>query len=196
MIIIDLIIIIIIRFNNNNNSKIFSVLISLYLFHSFNWKIKLSANLGMVSHVEIVKCFKPEFFFWTTWLYCIAFIEFNLVSVLLRYTATYNAHSFLILCPIFHVFFYIHCKWLTFETGEKVLLAMIIPWLFNHYSITTYDLSIGGILLGNINKSEESIFLLDESIFIFLYKNVLFFSGEKLNSYVASYWFPYFLFIA
>ena len=33
--------------------------------------------------------------------------------------------------------------------------------------ITTYDPWIGGILLGN-NKSDESIFLYDESIFIFL----------------------------
>ena len=37
-----------------------------------------------------------------------------------------------------------------------------------HDSITTYDPSIGGILLGNNNKSDESIFLFDESIFIFL----------------------------
>ena len=72
---------------------------------------------------------------------------------------------------------------------KKVLLALITPWLFNHYWITTYDPEIGGILLGNNNKSDESIFLLDDSIFIFCYKNVL-------NSYVASYWFSYFLFIA
>ena len=37
-----------------------------------------------------------------------------------------------------------------------------------HDSITTYDPSIGGILLGNNKKSDESIFLFDESIFIFL----------------------------
>ena len=55
MIVIIIIIIIILR-----NSKILSVLISLYLFHSFNWEIKLSVNLGMVSHVEMVNCFKPE----------------------------------------------------------------------------------------------------------------------------------------
>ena len=34
--------------------------------------------------------------------------------------------------------------------------------------ITTYDPSIGGMLLDNENKKDESIFLFDESIFIFL----------------------------
>ena len=34
--------------------------------------------------------------------------------------------------------------------------------------ITTYVLSVGGIFLGNNHKSDESIFLFDESIFIIL----------------------------
>ena len=48
-------------------------------------------------------------------------------------------------------------------------------------SIATYDPSIGEILLGNSNKSNESIFLFDESIFIFLE----FFFWKKLASYVG-----------
>ena len=36
-----------------------------------------------------------------------------------------------------------------------------------HESITTYDPSTGGMLLGNNNKSEECIFIFDEPIFIF-----------------------------
>ena len=38
----------------------------------------------------------------------------------------------------------------------------------------SYDLSIGGILLGNNGKSDELIFLFDESIFIFLGDSVSF----------------------
>ena len=50
---------------------------------------------------------------------------------------------------------------------------------------------IAGTFLGNNNKNDESIFLFDKSMFLFLDQNV-FFPGKKLAVYSS----PYFLFFS
>ena len=54
-------------------------------------------------------------------------------------------------------------------------------------SITTYDPSIGGILLGNNNESNNQYFCFMNPFLSF--KTRVFFSGEKLESF-AMYWSP------
>ena len=73
--------------------------------------------------------------------------HFEIVSVLSSYIATYDTRSFLLLYPNFHVFS-IH-KCLTIEDTRS-----------------HDDALFGVILLDNNKKSDESIFLFDESIFI------------------------------
>ena len=82
--------------------------------------------------------------------------HFNFLSVLSHYIATYDTHSFLLLCPNFHVFSAF------IATGEKNLKQMkkFLATIFYDLITTvwpTYDPSIAGVLLGNNSKTDGSI---------------------------------------
>ena len=140
------------------------VLIRSYPFPSLNWIIKLSLNWEAVSYMEIAKRWiNQKNIFWSTWRYFGVLAHFDFVPVLTHYTVySYLWYSFLfVTLSQFSCFFWIQCKWLTFEMRhtKKILIKF-------HGSITTYHPSISGILLINKSKSDESVFVLDESIFI------------------------------
>ena len=102
--------------------------------------------------------------------------HFNFVLVLSHYIATYNTHSLLFLYPNFDVFsvLIIPNDWHLRQLKKSIVARF-------GDSITTYDPSISGILLGNNNERDHSYF---SFINPFLYfKNKVFFSGEKLESY-------------
>ena len=94
------------------------------------------------------------------------------------YIATCDSYFFLLLHPNFHIFStFIANDYLTF----RITLAR-----FND-SITTYDPSVGEIMLGNNSKGDKSKFLLDEFIFYLSRQECIFL--EK------NYWSSYFLLI-
>ena len=80
---------------------------------------------------------------------------FNFVLVLSHYIATHNTHSLLFLYPNFDVFsvFIIPNDWHLRQLKKFIVVKS--------------DDSIGGILLGNISKSDNPFFFFLESVFIF-----------------------------
>ena len=91
--------------------------------------------------------------------------------------------NFVLVHPLFIVslsqlscFFCIHyCKWVIFETVEKLIVARFDE------SITTYDPSIGEILFGNNKESENRYFVFMNPFLSF--KTRVFFSEGNLESY-------------
>ena len=108
--------------------------------------------------------------------------HFNFVLVLSHYIATYNTHSLLFLYPNFDVF-----------------SVFIIPndWHLRQlkkFIVVRFDDSIGGILLGNNNESDNPYFFFMNPFLSF--KNRVFSSKEKLESYsyvLISFIFVYYL---
>ena len=107
--------------------------------------------------------------------------HFHIVSVLPHYKATYDTHSCLLFYHNFHVFFWIHCKWLTFKSDESFIVARFDDW------IPTYILSTNGILLIITAKVMNPYFSLMNPF--------LSFSGVFFWKKLAIFWYPYFLFI-
>ena len=95
--------------------------------------------------------------------------HFNFVLALSHYIATYSTHSLLFLYPNFDVF-----------------SVFIIPndWHLRQlkkFIVVRFDDSIGGILLGNNNESDNPYFFFMNPFLSF--KTRVFFPGEKLESY-------------
>ena len=94
--------------------------------------------------------------------------HFNFMLVLSHYIATYNTHSLLFLYPNFDVFsvFIIPNDWHLRQLKKLIVVR--------------FDDSIGGILLGNNNESDNPYFCFMNPFLSF--KTRVFFSGEKLES--------------
>ena len=98
--------------------------------------------------------------------------HFNFVLILSHFIATYKTHSLLFLYPNPHWLLQMINIW---DRWKKFIVARFDD------SITTYDPSIGGILLGNNNKSDNPYFFFMNPFLSF--KTRVFFPGEKLESY-------------
>ena len=83
--------------------------------------------------------------------------HFNFLSVLSHYIATYDTHSFLLLCPNFHVFSAFIAAGEKFETDENILATIFYDLITTVWP--TYDPSIAGVLLGNNSKRDGSILI-------------------------------------
>ena len=150
-------------------------LILLCCIPSLNWAITLLIWVT-VSLLEIMRCI-PESNLVGQLYHTVGLLTFfNFVLVLLHYVATYNTHSLLFLYPNFDVFsvLIIPNDWHLRQLKKSIVARF-------GDSITTYDPSIGGILLGNNNKSDNPYFFFMNPFLSF--KTRVFFPGEKLESY-------------
>ena len=98
--------------------------------------------------------------------------HFNFVLILSHFIATYKTHSFLFPYPNPYWLLQMINIW---DRWKKFIVARFDD------SITTYDPSIFGVLLGTNNERDSSYFFLMNPYLSF--KTTVFFSGEKLASY-------------
>ena len=125
-----------------SNSKILIVLILSYYSSAWNWVIELSLNWDTVSHMEIVKwCINQKVIFMDN------------MTISLSIDSFIELYSMQLLYPfVFVTFVQLSCsfsiqwKWLPFKSRNSFLYITRF-----HDLITTNDLSIVEILLGNNN---------------------------------------------
>ena len=109
--------------------------------------------------------------------------HFDFASVLSHYIATYDIHSLLLVYLNFHVFMHSFQMINISDRWENFLQLDLMTRL-------PHDPSIGRILFGNNNKSDKSMFLFHESIFLSV------FFWRKTSSALISLFFANYLVVS